>query len=77
MKTIDISRQRATTVAELLELAKKEAGLILIEAGQPVARVIPLPEPPQERVAPLNPGAFEIADDFEAPLPDEFWLGQS
>jgi antitoxin (DNA-binding transcriptional repressor) of toxin-antitoxin stability system len=41
-----------------------------------VAQVIPLPEKPKQRIAPLHPGAIEMSDDFDAPLPDEFWLGK-
>ncbi len=32
--------------------------------------------PHPERVPNLHPGAFEMADDFDEPLPDEFWLGK-
>jgi len=31
---------------------------------------------PGPRVAELHPGAMEMAPDFDAPLPDEFWLGK-
>ena len=30
-----------------------------------------------KRVGNLHPGNFQISDDFDAPLPDEFWLGKS
>ena len=29
-----------------------------------------------QRIANLHPGAIEMAPDFDAPLPDEFWLGK-
>ena len=29
-----------------------------------------------ERTPGLHPGAFVISDDFDAPLPDSFWLGE-
>ena len=29
-----------------------------------------------ERIANLHPGAFQPTADFDAPLPDEFWLGK-
>ena len=28
------------------------------------------------RLAGLHAGAWEVAADFDAPLPDEFWLGR-
>ncbi len=32
--------------------------------------------PRKARVANLHPGAFIVHDDFDAPLPDSFWLGE-
>ena len=34
------------------------------------------PSPPSPRVAGLNRGQTWVSDDFDAPLPDRFWLGQ-
>ncbi len=31
---------------------------------------------PQQRVPDLNKGQILISDDFDDPLPDEFWLGE-
>lgn len=31
---------------------------------------------PGQRVPGLGKGAWTMADDFDAPLPDEFWLGE-
>jgi len=28
------------------------------------------------RVGNLHPGNFQMSDDFDDPLPDEFWLGE-
>jgi len=75
MKTIELMPQ-SPSLEDLLAMAKKESGLTLTKDGQPVAQVIPLPEKPRQRVAPLHPGAIEMSDDFNAPLPDEFWLGK-
>ncbi|WP_204137801.1 hypothetical protein [Halomicronema sp. CCY15110] len=30
----------------------------------------------QQRQPDLHPGAFCVADDFDEPLPDSFWLGE-
>jgi hypothetical protein len=32
---------------------------------------------PQHRVAGLGKGSMIIADDFDDPLPDSFWLGEA
>ena len=29
------------------------------------------------RVVGLHPGAISMSDDFDEPLPDEFWLGEA
>jgi antitoxin (DNA-binding transcriptional repressor) of toxin-antitoxin stability system len=76
MKTIDVLTQTAS-LAELVELAKQEAGLVLVKSGQPVAQVLPVSQSASQRVAPLHPGAMEVSEDFDAPLPDEFWLGKA
>ncbi|MDZ8258302.1 DUF2281 domain-containing protein [Nostoc sp. ChiQUE01b] len=34
-------------------------------------------QPPQKRVLGLNQGKIWISDDFNEPLPDELWLGES
>jgi hypothetical protein len=33
-------------------------------------------KPKKPRVLGLHPGAFQPSDDFDDPLPDEFWLGE-
>jgi mRNA-degrading endonuclease RelE of RelBE toxin-antitoxin system len=33
-------------------------------------------EAPQQRVPDLNKGQIIMSDDFDDPLPDEFWLGE-
>ncbi|WP_256871915.1 DUF2281 domain-containing protein [Nostoc sp. TCL26-01] len=33
-------------------------------------------QPPEKRVPDLNRGEIWMSDDFNDPLPDEFWLGE-
>lgn len=40
-------------------------------AGKPVAKLVPV-EPKSQRVIGQDDGLFEIPDDFDAPLPDDF-----
>ena len=46
--------------------------VVIAKAGKPVARLVPV-EPPAE---PRRPGSARglgrVADDFDAPMPDEF-----
>jgi len=76
MKTVDVQSLNSS-LADLVDLAKREAGLVLTHAGQPVATMLPLPERVNQRMAPLHPGAMEVSADFDAPLPDDFWLGKA
>lgn len=75
MKTIDLTSQEPS-IEELLTLARAQAGVLLTKRGQPVAQVLPMPEKPRQRVAPLHPGAWDIPEDFDEPLAEEFLLGQ-
>ena len=60
---------------ELLSLALAGNEVILTEDNKPVARLIPVPSSNKIRVAGLNRGAAWMSDDFDEPLPDEFWTG--
>ena len=51
--------------------------VIITERGTPVARLVPVvAHSKKQRVAGLNRGAISTSEDFDEPLPDEFWLGQ-
>lgn len=58
--------------AELLASAEAGSEVIVTEGNVPKARLTPLVRP---RVLGLHPGAIEISEEFDAPLPDEFWMG--
>jgi len=60
-------------------LAEALAGneVIITEHGMPVARLVPVvAHSRKKRVAGLNRGTISTSEDFNEPLPDEFWLGQ-
>ena len=75
MTRIDLSAQKPS-LEELLALAKREAGLVLTKGDRPVARLVPFPEQPAKRVAPLHPGAWELRQDFDQHHSEDFLLGQ-
>lgn len=54
-------------------LARVAAGeeIIISKAGRPVARLVRFSPPKAKRVAGRDEGRIWIADDFDAPLPDE------
>jgi antitoxin (DNA-binding transcriptional repressor) of toxin-antitoxin stability system len=72
---IDV-RELPARLEEALALASAGGEVILLEGSTPRARLVPL-GPPPPRVAGLHPGALQAAPDFDAPLPDDFWAGQS
>jgi prevent-host-death family protein len=72
MKTVDIQEAR---LPELLSLALAGNEVIITENNRPVARLIPLRSLDHPRVAGLNRGAAWVSEDFDEPLPEEFWTG--
>jgi len=73
-KTIDISEARKQ-LPELLGLALAGTEIIIVAGDKPLAKLTPLDVVPQKRIAGLDDGAVWISDDFDDPLPDEFWTG--
>jgi prevent-host-death family protein len=75
MVSIDEAQEK---LHDLLLQALAGNEIIITEHGRPVARLVPVPvaRPKKKRIAGLNRGAFWTSEDFDQPLPDEFWLGQ-
>lgn len=62
-------------LAELLPLIDAGAEIIVTQAQTPLLRLAPLPAAAKLRVAGLHAGMGWVSDDFDDPLPDEFWTG--
>lgn len=60
-------------------VAQAEAGdeVVVTQNGTPMAKLSPIAVAKQPRVFGLHPGSMVMAPDFDDPLPDEFWLGES
>jgi hypothetical protein len=58
--------------------SKKEQLLAFLAAklGRTLDSVVGIAISGSERRAGLHVGAWEVAQDFDAQLPDEFWLGR-
>lgn len=59
-------------------IAAVEAGeeVIISRANKPVARLVAVECKPARRQFGLHKGhALYVSEDFDEPLPDEFWLG--
>ena len=71
-KTIDVHNTQIS-LEEILSLIREGADVILTDASTPLARMIPLSKPRKTRIAGLHAGAIWTSDDFDDPLPEEFW----
>ena len=71
-KTIDVRKER-TDLKGLLLLVADGTEVVLTEGDSPVARLLPI----GRRVAGLHAGAIWTSEDFDEPLPDEFWTGKA
>jgi antitoxin (DNA-binding transcriptional repressor) of toxin-antitoxin stability system len=74
--TIDI-RELPGRIDEALARAIAGEEVVLLDGTTPRARLVPISGANGNRVAGLHAGAIQPAPDFDAPLPDEFWAGQS
>lgn len=73
--TIDI-RELQQRLQEVLSASAAGSEVVIYDGTLPRARLIPIP-PITKRVPGLHPGAIEVANDFNAPLPDEFWANET
>ena len=73
---------KSTSLKDLVTFANHESEVVLTQDNKPVAKVLPiasLGKAPDGKSGPrtlgLHRGAWKVGDDFDEPLPDEFWLG--
>lgn len=60
---------------EALRLAASGQEVLLLDAGTPRARLIPIAAA-GPRVPGLHAGAMQPTPDFDVPMPDDFWVGR-
>ena len=62
-----------THLSRLLEKVALGEEVIIAKAGRPVAKLVPVPGAPHDRVLGTAKGEFtmSMSDDFNAPLPPE------
>lgn len=68
MRTVKVHEAK-THLSRLLERVEKGEVIIIARGKQPVARLVPITEPPR-RPGRLK-GRIRVAKDFDAPLPAE------
>ena len=74
MKTVDVHEAQMHLV-ELLRLVTAGTEIIVMDGGTPLARIVPATGATAPRIAGLHAGASSTSEDFDNPLPDEFWVG--
>ena len=76
MKRIASVDEAQEKLQDLLTQALAGDEVIITEHGKPVARLVPVTGTgaSKKRVAGLNRGTIWTSEDFDQPLPDEFWL---
>jgi antitoxin (DNA-binding transcriptional repressor) of toxin-antitoxin stability system len=71
--TVEVQELHAR-FGEVLSLAAAGTEVIVTEGHVPRARLVPLTSR-HARTPGLHPGAIQTSDDFDAPLPEDFWTG--
>ena len=68
---IEVSiEQVKTQLAALIEQVATGEDVIIIESGKPVAKIVTIKQPKRRRLG-EDIGKGWVADDFDAPLPDD------
>ena len=70
METVNMHEAK-THLSRLVERAEHGEEIIIARSGRPVARLMPLAETLRPREFGRMRGKIRIADDFDAPLPDD------
>jgi antitoxin (DNA-binding transcriptional repressor) of toxin-antitoxin stability system len=73
-KTIDV-KSEPPNLRELIAWVQEGEEVLLVDGETPLARIVPAAVPQPARVAGLHVGQIWASDDFDAPLPDDFWTG--
>ena len=75
-KTIDV-KLTPPSLRELVTWVQEGEEVLLVDGETPLARIVPAEFPQSTRIAGLHAGQIWASDDFDAPLPDDFWTGES
>lgn len=70
MQTVNIHDAK-TQFSRLVDAAAGGEEIIIAKAGKPAARLVPMERPKVTRRFGGLKGKVRIADDFDAPLPDD------
>jgi prevent-host-death family protein len=59
-----------TNLSSLVDRAAAGEEFVITKSGQPMARLLPLEPGPTQRVPGQGKGRWQVAPDFDSPLPD-------
>jgi antitoxin (DNA-binding transcriptional repressor) of toxin-antitoxin stability system len=59
---------------ELIGLAEQGEDIVIAHGDQPKVKLVPIEQVPPKRVFGQHRGKIWMSPDFDAPLPDDFWL---
>jgi prevent-host-death family protein len=65
------THEAKTNLSKLLARVKAGEEIIIANAGQPVARLVPIEDRPMQRTPGSAQGRITIAPDFDTPLPEK------
>ena len=68
--TVDDAQNR---FPELQAFTSRGNEVVILKGKKPLARLVPILSNNQGRVAGLNAGEIWMSDDFDEPIPENFW----
>ena len=68
VKTIDVE-QEWRQIRDLLRQVQQGVEIVFAEEGKPIARLVPI----RARTPGLHSGAIWTSEDFDDPLPNDWW----
>lgn len=70
MKTVNVHEAK-THLSKLIDAVMKGEVIIIAKAGKPAVKLVPVTVEKPKRQLGILKGKIRIADDFDAPLPDD------
>lgn len=70
MKTVNLHAAK-TNLSRLVDEAMKGQEVVIAKAGKPMVRLVPVEQKRRRAGFGADRGKIWIADDFDAPLPDD------
>ena len=75
-KTVDIAEAQ-THLPDLLSLVSSGVEVVFTKGSTPIARLVAMESSTAPRLPGLHLGAIQTSDDFDEPLPDALWTGET